>query len=57
MEFEQNLERRQIYSNSLCLILTSINFSVVRWLPKVLRIIDDYSKTTFTELEAIKVRV
>lgn len=55
MEFEQHIERREKYGQSLCLILKSINFCAVRWLPRILRIIDDYSKTTITELEAIMV--
>lgn len=57
MEFEQNIERRQLYGECLCLIAKSVNVSAVRWLPRILRIIEDYSKTDITEKQAMMVCV
>ncbi|XP_065221367.1 TELO2-interacting protein 2-like [Planococcus citri] len=53
MEFEQNIEIRQLYGDCLCLIAKSANVSAIRWLPRFLRIIEDYSKTDITEKHAM----
>ncbi|XP_065213448.1 TELO2-interacting protein 2-like [Planococcus citri] len=53
MEFEQDTERRQLYGDCLCLIANSVNVSAIRWLPRFLRIIEDYSKTEITEKHAM----
>ena len=57
MEYEQNLSRRLAYSECLNKILEKTKISIARWSPKILRIIDDYSKTSDTELPAMNVTI
>lgn len=55
MEYEQNIARRCAYGECLPMILERSRISIAKWSPKILRIIDDYSKTPVTELAAMNV--
>lgn len=57
MEFESDMERRCAYIESLCLILEQSNFAIGRWTARLLRIVEDYLKTSITQVEACKVRI
>ncbi len=55
MEYEQDLKIRTVYASGLIIILESSNFAVGRWSKRFLFIIEDYTKTPATEVEAVKV--
>lgn len=57
MEFESDMERRCAYIESLCLILERSNFAIGRWTARLLRIVEDYLKTSVTQVKACKVRI